>query len=248
MRIGIFGTGHIGKTLAMRLSAAGHEVKVANSRGPDNIPADILSSGAIASTTEAAIQEIDVLILSIPLERLPGVASLVAKVSDETVVIDTSNYYPHRDNKIDLIESGQTESVWVMKQLGRPVAKAWNAIGSATLSSKDKPDGEPGRLAVPVAADRERDREVAMALVSDSGFDAYDAGALEQSWRQQPGAPCYCTELTKDEMGAALGAAQKDRLPKRRDLAVAVIQERVGDPKTNPDADFSTKLSRIIFM
>jgi len=248
MRIGIFGTGHIGKTLAMRLSAAGHEVKVANSRGPDNIPADILSSGAIASTTEAAIQEIDVLILSIPLERLPGVASLVAKVSDETVVIDTSNYYPHRDNKIDLIESGQTESVWVMKQLGRPVAKAWNAIGSATLSSKDKPDGEPGRLAVPVAADRERDREVAMALVSDSGFDAYDAGALEQSWRQQPGAPCYCTELTKDEMGAALGAAQKDRLPKRRDMAVAVIQERVGDPKTNPDADFSTKLSRIIFM
>ncbi len=33
MNIGILGTGHIGKTLARKLSAAGHDVKVANSRG-----------------------------------------------------------------------------------------------------------------------------------------------------------------------------------------------------------------------
>lgn len=37
MKIGILGTGNIGKTLTRRLSAAGHEVKAANSRGPETI-------------------------------------------------------------------------------------------------------------------------------------------------------------------------------------------------------------------
>ena len=46
MRIGLLGTGHIGKTLALRLPAAGHDVKVANSRGPETIGADVLASGA----------------------------------------------------------------------------------------------------------------------------------------------------------------------------------------------------------
>ncbi len=41
MKIGILGTGHIGKTLVTKLSAAGHDVKVANSRGPETIDADI---------------------------------------------------------------------------------------------------------------------------------------------------------------------------------------------------------------
>ncbi len=34
IKIGILGTGHIGKTLARKLAEAGHDVKVANSRGP----------------------------------------------------------------------------------------------------------------------------------------------------------------------------------------------------------------------
>ena len=35
MKIGILGTGHIGKTLVTKLSLAGHDVQVANSRGPE---------------------------------------------------------------------------------------------------------------------------------------------------------------------------------------------------------------------
>ena len=86
-----------------------------------------------------------------------------------------------------------------------------------------------------------------MALVDDSGLDAFDAGSLADSWRQQPGAPCYGTDLTREEMGDALKAAEKARLPKRRDLAVAVMQERLGDGTTNPDAEFGVRLSRAIF-
>ena len=246
MKIGILGTGHIGKTLVERLSAAGHDVKVANSRGPQTIDPGLLSSGARAVTKEEALADVEVVILSIPLNRIPDVAPLVAVLPDETVVIDTSNYYPFRDSTIDAIEAGQVESLWVAEQLGRPIAKAWNAIGSASLATKAKPAGSPGRIAIPVAADRERDREVAMALVEDTGLDAFDAGPLAESWRQQPGAPAYCTDLAREEMAAALAAAERERLPKRRDLGVAVMQERLGDGTTNPDGDWGVRLVRAI--
>jgi predicted dinucleotide-binding enzyme len=169
-------------------------------------------------------------------------------VPEETVVIDTSNYYPMRDGRIEAIEAGQVESLWVSEQLGRPIVKAWNAIGSDSFVRKGKPVGSPDRIAIPVAGDSERERKVGMALVEDTGLDAVDAGTLAQSWRQQPGAPGYCTDLTREEMPAALAAADAKRLPKRRDLAVAAIQERVGDAKTNPDADFGVRLSRALYM
>jgi predicted dinucleotide-binding enzyme len=248
MKIGILGTGHIGKTLVQKLSAAGHDVKVANSRGPETIEADVLAYGGRAVTAAEAVEGVDVVILSIPLNRLPGIAPLISGVPAETVVIDTSNYYPQRDGTIEAIEAGQVESLWVSEQLGRPIAKAWNAIGSDSFARKGKPAGSPGRIAIPVAANSERDRKVAMALVEDTGLDAVDAGTLDESWRQQPGAPGYCTDLTREEMPAALAAAERARLPKRRDLVVAAIQERVGDATTNPDAEYGVRLNRALCM
>lgn len=248
LNLGIVGTGHIGSTLARKLSAAGHNVKVANSRGPDTIDADVLTFGARAVSTAEAAENVDVLILSIPLSRIPAMALLIGNLAADTIVMDTSNYYPMRDGTIDAIEAGQVESLWVADQLGRPVVKAWNSILADSFVKKGKPARSPERIALPVAADRERDRKVGMALVEDTGFDAYDAGMLAESWRQQPGAPCYCTDLTRDEIPAALAAAVASRLPKRRDLAVAAIMERVGDSNTNPEAEYAVRINRALFM
>src|SRR3954470_19044508 len=87
MKIGILGVGHIGKTLAQRLAQGGHEVKVANSRGPHTIAQDVLAFGAKAVTTEEALTDVDAIILSIPLGRIRDVAPLVAKLPEEEVVI-----------------------------------------------------------------------------------------------------------------------------------------------------------------
>ncbi|MEJ7927494.1 NAD(P)-binding domain-containing protein [Sphingobium sp. AN641] len=247
MRIGIIGTGHIGKSLVKKLSAAGHDVKVANSRGPGSIDNDTLSTGATAADVVTALTDVDVAILSVPLSRLPDIAETVRALPATCVIVDTSNYYPARDGVIAALENGMTESLWVAEQLGRTVVKAWNAIGSDSLARKGKRKGDPDRIAIPVAADSDADRKIGMTLVEDTGFDGFDAGPLETSWRQQPGAPCYCTDLQASQMAAALEAADKSRLPKRRDLSVAVIMERMGDPKTNPDADFGVRICRAIF-
>jgi predicted dinucleotide-binding enzyme len=248
MKIGILGTGNIGKTLVRTLSAAGHDVKVANSRGPETISADILVHGARAVTSAEAVADVDVVILSTPLGAIPKIAPLFAKVPSETVVIDTSNYYPKRDGEIAEIETGRTESEWVAGQLGRPIAKAWNAITSASFAQKGVPAGTAGRIAIPVAADGDRERDVAMGLVDETGLDPVHSGPLSESWRQQPGSPSYCTDLTREEMPAALASAERARLPKRRDLAIDAIMERVGDSTTNPDSDYAVRLTRALFM
>ena len=248
MKIGILGVGHIGKTLARKLSAAGHDVKVANSRGPETVDADALATGARAVTAAQAVQDVEVVILSIPLIRLPAVAPLIAKLPADTVVMDTSNYYPQRDGKIDAIEAGQVESLWVAERLGRPIVKAWNSIYADSFATKGRPAGSPNRIALPVAADRDADRKIGMELVDHTDFDAFDAGTLAESWRQQPGAPCYCTDLTAAELPAALAATERVRLPKRRDLSVAAVYERIGDGARNPDAEYGVRLNRALFM
>lgn len=207
MKITVIGAGAIGGNLASKLSAAGHDVQVADARGPETIPADVLQTGARAVPVEEAVKDRDVVVLSIPFERVPELAALVTTIPAETVVIDTSNYYPHLSGPIDAVDNGQVETVRNAEALGRPLVKAWNAALAGTQKNKGLPAGTPGRIAIPVAADSDAARRIAMQLVDDTGFDPYDAGTLADSWRQQPMGPAYCTELTSEELGTALAAA-----------------------------------------
>jgi predicted dinucleotide-binding enzyme len=55
-----------------------------------------------------------------------------------------------------------------------------------------------------------------MRLVDELGFDPVDAGGLEDSWRQQPGTPCYAADLDARRLKEALAAAERGRLPEYR--------------------------------
>ncbi|MEV8409899.1 NAD(P)-binding domain-containing protein [Streptomyces niveus] len=210
MKITVIGAGAIGGNLAAKLAAAGHDVQVADARGPEAVRAEVLESGARAADLAEAVKGRDVIVLSIPFGVAEQLADLFAAVPDETVVIDTSNYYPGMlSEPIEAVENGRVESVWNAEQLGRPVIKAWNAALAGTQQTRGVPAGTPGRIAIPVAGDSEEAKRVAMQLVDDTGFDPYDAGPLADSWRQQPNGPAYCTELTLDELPAALAAADR---------------------------------------
>ncbi|MET9524820.1 NADPH-dependent F420 reductase [Streptomyces coeruleorubidus] len=217
MKITIIGAGAIGGNLAAKLSTAGHDVQVADARGPEAVRPEVLESGARATELADAVQGRDVIVLAVPFGVAGKLADLFASVPAETVAIDTSNYYPHLSGQIEAVDNGAIESVWNAEQLGRPVVKAWNAALAETQRTKGVPAGTPGRLAIPVAGDSEEARRVAMRLVDDTGFDPYDAGTLADSWRQQPNSPAYCTELTLDELPAALAAADRVKDSRIRD-------------------------------
>ncbi|SFB02929.1 hypothetical protein SAMN05216312_10358 [Cohnella sp. OV330] len=218
MKFGIIGAGNIGSIIAEKLVANGHEVKIADARGIKRLEGKELPGKKV--TVEEAGIAIDVLIVSIPLHALPSIRHVLASVGEEVVVVDTSNYYPQRDNKIEEIEKGTVESVWVSKQLGRPVIKAFNNLLASTLQNEGTPEGTRGRIAMAIAGDDLSKKQIVMEIVNEMGFDTVDSGSLEDSWRQQPGTPAYCTELTKEELAEALKKADKDKAPLLRDRAI----------------------------
>jgi predicted dinucleotide-binding enzyme len=139
---------------------------------------------------------------------------LFAGVPDNVAVVDTGNYFPRtRDGRIAEIEAGLTESCWVAKQLGRPVVKAFNGIDYKYLLEMGRPAGTPGRIALPVAGDSPTAKAVVMKLIDQLGFDAVDAGGIDDSWRQQPGTPVYSTDLNAEGVRRALAEASRKRPP-----------------------------------
>ena len=52
-----------------------------------------------------------------------------------------------------------------------------------------------------------------MRLVDQLGFDPVDAGGLEESWRQQPGTPCYTRDHNAAQLKAPLASAERSRVP-----------------------------------
>src|SRR5437764_1275198 len=145
MKIGIIGAGNIGGTLTRRLTALGHEVAVANSRGPESLADLDAETGATAVPVNEAARGKDVVIVTIPQKNVPSLpADLFKEAADNVVVVDTGNYYPRqRDGRIDGIEDGMTESRWVEQQLGRPVVKAFNNIYAQHLMERGRPAGTP---------------------------------------------------------------------------------------------------------
>jgi predicted dinucleotide-binding enzyme len=214
MKIGIIGAGHIGGNLTRRLSALGHQVFVANSRGPDSLADLAAETGATAVTVNEAARNGDVVVVTIPLKSVPLLPrDLFANTPASVVIVDTGNYYPQRDGQIEAIEQGTTESRWVSQQLRRPVIKAFNNIYAQHLLEEGRPKGEQGRIALPVAGDDKDAKAVVMRLVEELGFDAIDAGGLDESWRQQPGTPVYGTDFDADLARRALSQASPERTP-----------------------------------
>ena len=227
MKIGIIGAGAIGGLLAAKWVERGHSVSLANSRGPASLAELAAKTGARAVTVEDAVRDVDVVVVSVPEKSVPLLPKgLFRNVPDQVIVVDTGNYYPSfRDGEIAAIEGGLVESGWVAQQLGRPVSKVFNSIMAHSLAEGGLPAGAPGRIALPIAGDDARAKGILAGLVDELGFDGIDAGSLDESWRQQPGSPAYCTDYDAANLRRALAKADRARLPEVRERAIAQMQK-----------------------
>lgn len=207
-KIGIIGSGNIGGALTRLFTKAGHQVDVANSRGPDSLGDLARETGARATTVAEVPRGNKVVVVAVPMRSVSHLpSSLFDDAPADLIIVDTSNYYPRqRDGLVEQVEAGMTESGWVEQELGRPVIKAFNTILAENLLTKGRPSGAADRVALAIAGDDPRAKAIVMQLVEEIGFDAVDAGAIEESWRQQPGSPGYLKDY--DIAGARRALAQ----------------------------------------
>jgi 8-hydroxy-5-deazaflavin:NADPH oxidoreductase len=213
MEIGIIGAGHIGGTLTRLLTKQGHTVRVSNSRAPETLADLAAETSATAVWAKDAPVDADLVIVSIPQKNTSDLApGIVSTRKPDVPVIETNNYYPReRDGRIDAIEDGTPESVWVSEQLGAPVFKVFNGIFWKRLLENGVPPGTAGRIALPIAGDDPANKQIVSDLVDSLGFDPVDAGTLAESWRQQPDTPVYGTDLDAAGAKKALAEASPER-------------------------------------
>ncbi len=222
--IGLIGSGNIGSTLARLAVAAGHDVILSNSRGPETLTDLVTELGerARAGTPAEAAAAGDVVVVTVPLKayREVPVEPLAGKL-----VIDTNNYYPERDGAIAALDDETTTTSQLLQEHlpTSHVVKAFNNIYFKNLAELARPSGSPQRSTLPIAGDDPASKAVASQLLDELGYDAHDVGDLASSWRFQRDTPGYVApyaDMTNDlasqqgtteQLVALLAAAKRYR-------------------------------------
>jgi len=206
--IGIIGAGHIGSQVARAAVAAGYDVVISNSRGPETL-ADLvteLGDKAQAATAQDAAAAADFAVVTVPLkayENVP-VAELAGKI-----VIDTNNYYFERDGHIPALDNG-TATVSGLLQEHLPeskVVKGFNHITSADITTTGTPAGTENRRALATSSDYPEAVILVTDLYDQFGFDTVNVGPLSESWRVERDRPAYVVRQNSEELVANLAKA-----------------------------------------
>jgi len=211
--VGFIGSGNIGGTVARLAVAAGYDVVVSNSRGPETLAGFVAELGpnARAATAAEAATAGDLVVVSVPF----GVfASLPAAELAGKVVLDTGNYYPARDGDIAELEKGElTSAELLQRELGTArVVKVFNNIFFKHLGSLPRPSGAADRTSLTIAGDDPAAKKAATGFLDRIGYDTVDLGPLAEGWRVQPGQPAYGPPFgSMDDPHGAPASADKVR-------------------------------------
>lgn len=207
---GIIGAGNIGSHVARAVIALGHEVVIANSRGPETLSALIedLGPSARAASAHDAGAAGDVVVVAVPFGKYKDVPvePLAGKI-----VLDANNYYWERDGGFGELDRGEATTSGLLQEhlTGAKVVKAFNHIGAADISAGGSPAGTPGRRALVVSSDHPDAAAFAADLYDQLGFDAVDVSPLSESWRVERDRPAYGVKQNKAELEANLSKATR---------------------------------------
>jgi len=183
--IGVVGSGNIGATVARLAVAAGYDVVVSNSRGPETLAGLVAELGprARAATAAEAAAAGDLVLVSVPLKAL---RDLPAEPYAGKVVMDTNNYYPQRDGQFaELDDDSTTGSELLARQLpGATIVKVFNNIFFKHLGALARPQGAADRTALALAGDDEDAKAAVTEFLDRIGYDAVDAGPLGAGGRR----------------------------------------------------------------
>jgi predicted dinucleotide-binding enzyme len=208
--VGIIGAGHIGSAVAQAFIGLGHDVVIANSRGPETLAdlvADLGPQAQAATATEAA-ERGEFVVVTVPLrayEDVP-VEPLAGKI-----VLDTNNYYWERDGHIEALDRGEATTSGLLQEHlpTSKVAKAFNHIAAAQILTDGTPAGSPGRRALATSSDYPEAAAFVTDLYDRIGFDTVDVSPLSESWRVERDRPAYVVRQTADELVANLAKASR---------------------------------------
>ena len=195
MKIGVFGSGVVAKTLASGLLQHGHQVKV-GTRTADKLAqwADA-NPGAETGTFAEAAEFGELLILAVKgkaaadVLRLAGVKNLKGKA-----IVDACNPIEDAPPVKGVLQffTGPNESLMERLQTEFPEAhlvKAFNSVGASSMVS---PKFEGGRPTMFICGDDEAAKNAVSAILDTFGWETADMGGAEAARALEPLCMLWC--------------------------------------------------------
>ncbi len=170
MRVGIIGTGKMGRGFAEALSTT-HEVTV-GSRDLERARTIAQKTGASGGATYADAANADVVILTVPWSAMDDTLAELGDVSG-TVVVDVS--YPYNRREREALEGRSTAELIQDRLPAAKVFKGWNHVHARHLTA---PEVDGIASSVLIAGDDDEGKEAVFTLARDMGFHPVDAGPL----------------------------------------------------------------------
>ena len=201
LRLGIVGAGKLGTAIARAAVAAGYDVAMSGSGPADGIAltVDVLAPGAHAVTTDEVVRHADIIVLAVPTHRF---RELSPDLFAGKILIDAMNYWePIDGDDEELATAADGTSVVVQERFPTArVVKSLNQLGYHELDEDRRPKGAPDRIAIAAAGDDRVAVRAVMRLVDRLGFDAVDAGPLENSPALEPDGSPFAVTYTAAEL------------------------------------------------
>lgn len=177
MRIGILGSGVVGRALATGYRRHGHEVRIGTRQNElDDLPVGPAAQVAADS---------DVVVLAVQGAVAVELVSGLAAELDGKVLVDATNPLDMSAGSPQLYV-GTTDSLGEQVQRAVPgarVVKAYNTVGNALMVDPDLPGGPPTMF---IAGDDPAAKETVGDLLRETGWDVADLGGIEASRYLEP--------------------------------------------------------------
>jgi len=211
MRIGIIGAGRIGGNAGRLFSRAGHEVVLSYSRDPARLAARAAAIGAAAGSPADAAAFGEVVMLSVPWDAVDDAAAAAGPLADR-IVIDTTNQFGA--GGVVTLPSGRSAAEFNAERLrGARLVKSFNTLTAGfQAEAADRPADR--RVAMFLAGEDQRAKQVVGALIRDAGFEPVDVGGWGQvSIMEAPRRPgsVYGEEYRPEAARRIAEAARQDR-------------------------------------
>jgi len=197
LTVGTIGAGKVAQTIARLAVAAGHQVILSNSRGPESLSELVSQLGANASAgTAAEAAQADLVILAVGWDQVPAALQGLAGW-DGRIVIDATNQWHHHDPGAEVDLGDQTGSEHIATLMpGARVVKAFNTVFmNVVAKSEHRSDG---RLVIFFAGDDADAKATVSTFIDSLGLAPVDLGELRQGGRlMQAGGPLIALHLAK---------------------------------------------------
>ncbi len=186
MKIGIIGSGNVGKHLAVGLPAFGHEIML-GTRDPNKLEQFISNNPKVKiGNYRQAAQFAELVIFAVSFDGLPSTIELIDPQNlEQKIVIDTSNPLEFSSGE-PALALGWNTSAGEVVQDNLPNSYVVKALSACGLNSMLNPKRIGEHPEMPIAGNSQSAKATVAILLEQFGWTVIDTGQMKRSRLIEP--------------------------------------------------------------